>query len=292
MKAATKSAVVEKNGDDLEVSQLSKEEIKTAKKYSRQEAMSLVGLYYSIQKSRMGARNKESAHQRNVDVLADPVLITRLKDELKKVEKQCSRGLKAFASAQPLGVWAMSNHGVGHVICAGLLAHIDMNRAVTAGAIWKFAGIIPPELIKWEKGQKRPYNAALKTLCWKLGESFKKVSGNPEAFYGKIYQERKAFEVAQNESGKLKEQAHKRLALAMKKGYKVSKEQVEIWESGKLQAMGLDLRAMRYTVKIFLSHYHTVGRTMMGLPLVKPWVLAHMPETHVHYIPPPNWPML
>ena len=32
----------------------------------------------------------------------------------------------------------------------------------------------------------------LKELCWKIGESFVKVKGNPADIYGKIYEERKA----------------------------------------------------------------------------------------------------
>ena len=33
---------------------------------------------------------------------------------------------------------------------------------------------------KWRRAKKRPWNASLKRLCWLMGESFVKVSGNPQ----------------------------------------------------------------------------------------------------------------
>lgn len=56
-----------------------------------------------------------------------------------------------------------SIHGIGPVISAGLLAHIDIHRAVTVGHIWRFAGLDPS--VKWLKKTKRPWNAGLKVLC-------------------------------------------------------------------------------------------------------------------------------
>ena len=101
-------------------------------------------------------------------------------------------------------------HGTGPrlwalAIAAGFLAHIDIERAPTVGHIWRFAGLDPTQ--KWEKKTKRPWNADLKTLCWKLGESFVKVKGNENDIYGKVYEARKAQEVLRNEAGELADQA-------------------------------------------------------------------------------------
>jgi hypothetical protein len=277
-------------GDDSDpagtVRRLTRAEVVSAAGLDREQAMALVGLYYSTQKLRVGARNKEAAHERRVDALADPALITALKDQLHLLEKQAARGLYAFALSQPLGRWALSNLGVGPVIAAGLLAHIDVARAPTAGAVWRFAGLDPT--CRWAAGAKRPFNAALKRLCWLLGESFKKVSGRPEAFYGRIYRDRKVVEVERNELGELAEQARARLAECTRLRRRISPEQREVWASGRLQAVGLDRRACRYAVKLFLAHFHSVGREILGLPLVRPWVLEH--GGHTHYLAPPNWP--
>jgi hypothetical protein len=274
------------------VRRLSREEVLDAATFNREQALALVGLYYGIQKLRIGASNKESAHRRQVDALADPALIRTQKEQLHVVEKQTGRALQEFARAQPLGRWALSLLGVGPIITAGLLAHIDISRAPTAGAVWRFAGLDPT--CKWEPGVKRPYNAALKTLCWKLGESFKKIPldtdfSQPAALYARLYRERKEIEIQRNELGEHAEAARERLAEATRKRFRISPEQREIWAAGKRQAVGLDRMAMRYAVKIFLSHFHQVGREILGLPLVKPWAVEH--GGHTHIIAPPCWPM-
>lgn len=48
---------------------------------------------------------------------------------------------------------------------------------------------------------RRPWNAAMKTLCFKIGDSFIKVSNSDKDVYGKLFRERKAKEEAKNENG-------------------------------------------------------------------------------------------
>lgn len=275
----------ELNGEILQ--KLTKEDVQEAASFDREQALALVGMYYSIQKVRIAAGGKISAHERQVDILSDTALIKTLKHDLQILENQTKRGLKAFARASLLGQWCMSNIGVGEVITAGMLAHIDLHRAKTAGAIWRYAGIEPT--VKWERGQKRPYNANLKRLMYILGESFKRTHKREDAFYGKLYAQRKVREIERNNAGLFRDQALMKLGDAVKNKRRISKEQRACWASGKLQDVGLDRRAMRYAVKIFTSHYHSVGREILGLPIVVPWVLAYQPEKHTRYIEIPNW---
>lgn len=67
------------------------------------------------------------------------------------------------------------------------------------GHIWNFAGLNPQK--KWGRGEKRPWNTQLKTICWKAGDSFVKFSCAPECYYGMVYRERKAWEIARNDAG-------------------------------------------------------------------------------------------
>ena len=275
---------------------LSREEVKAAGKFTREEALALIGMYYALQKVRVAQSNRISAHERGDDTMAvsEPAptdelpIVKRLKDETLRIEIQCQRALREFAKASVVGQWAMTQYGVGPVIAAGLLAHINWNTCRWASQIYSFAGI-NPNAKEWEKGQKRPHNAALKKLLWNLGECFKRVSGKPEAFYGQFYAQRKKLEIANNESGKLAERAKSMLDKANKNKWRITKEMRACWESGKLQPCGLDLRAMRYAVKMFLSHFHQIGRAVHFGETVKPWVLVH--GGHGDYIPPPNWPM-
>jgi len=48
------------------------------------------------------------------------------------------------------------------------------------------------------------------------------------------------------------------------------------------------MRAKRYAVKMFLSHYQHVGHVLLhGTPPPAPYIIAH--GEHAHYIPPPNF---
>jgi hypothetical protein len=132
-----------------------------------------------------------------------------------------------FGSTTVLGQWCRSICGIGPVITAGLLAHID-NQAPTAGHIWNFAGLNPN--VTWGKGQKRPWNAKQKVLAWKIGESFLKTSGRDKDVYGHVLMERKALETEKNERGD-----HKDQALAMAAQFPTH-AQIAIYKQGKLPA--------------------------------------------------------
>ena len=164
------------------------------------------------------------------------------------------------------------------------MAHIDINKAPTAGHIWNFAGLNPN--VQWKKGEKRPWNADLRTLCWKIGQSFMKLRSNPNDIYGKVYEDRKAFEVARNDRGDNADQAAQYLA-AKKYGQNQTRDHLE---SGKLPPAQLDARARRYAVKLFLSHLqHVMYEDEYGKPPANPYAIAHL--GHAHYIAPPNWPL-
>jgi hypothetical protein len=167
------------------------------------------------------------------------------------------------------------------VLSAGLLAHIDITKAPTVGHIWRFAGLDPTAV--WMKGEKRPHNAALKLVCWKIGESFVKTCNNDKDVYGHILMERKAWETAKNENGDYEAQA-------LDKAEKCpTHKQVKIYKAGMLPAGHILSRAKRYSTKLFLSHWHAVAyEVQFGEKPPKPYVVEHL--GHAHIISPPNWP--
>jgi len=59
------------------------------------------------------------------------------------MENQIKRSLDKFTDHHPVGKWMKSIHGIGPVIAAGMLAHIDIEKAPTAGHIWRYAGLDP-----------------------------------------------------------------------------------------------------------------------------------------------------
>lgn len=245
------------------------------------DARYVVDLYYQIQDFRKATANQlraggEQDEPRDLVVWSETCFQT--------IEGTIQSALGQFAAANPLGRWAISQYGVGPVISAGLLSHVDIARAPTAGHVWSFAGLSPHQ--KWEKGKKRPWNARLKVLCWKIGDSFVKFSNREACFYGAFYKQRKAIEVARNDAGEYAEIA----AQTLRERKLGDNDTRKAYENGRLPDGRIDLRARRWAVKLFLAHYHHVGYELLhGEPPPRPYTLAH--QGHAHYIPPPGWPM-
>lgn len=256
---------------------LSKDIKEATKLITTAQARYLVDLYYQIQEFRIGS-DAQVRQSKKIDEPGE--VISFFADQCGKLENQIKKALDEYSSSSPLGRWAKAQIGIGPVIAAGLLAHIDIEKAETAGAVWKFAGLDPAQ--KWEKGQKRPWNAKLKVLAWKAGESFVKTCNHERAFYGKIYKERKLKEQERNEQKAFADQAAAKL-----KRFKIGKdtEAYKHYSQGNLPDAHIHARACRYAVKLFLSHYWEIGRKSMELPVPNPFPIAHL--GHAHFIAPP-----
>ncbi len=243
------------------------------------EARFLVDAYYIMQDQRIRTDGQirsmgEEPH----------VVLGWFTTQSRGLENQVRRALDAYSDSDPVGRWMRGIVGIGPVIAAGLLAHIDIHKAPTVGHIWRFAGLDPTST--WEKGQKRPYNAALKVLCWKAGESFIKTQGHPEAVYGPLYAERKAMEIERNERGDFADQA---AAILEKKKIGKTTDAFKAYSAGKLPPAHIHARARRFAVKLFLSHLHEVWfEHEFGREPPIPYIIAH--GDHGHRIPVPNKP--
>lgn len=246
------------------------------------EARFLVDAYYQMQKDRIRAEHQDRTL---VEVGQPHDVVKWLHGQRSTLEGQIARALDTYSDAKLVGRWARSIVGIGPIISAGLLAHIDIEKAPTVGHIWRFAGLDPT--VGWERSEKRPWNAELKRLCWIIGQSFIKVHNHERDVYGKVYATRKAQEVQRNEQRLFAEQAAEALR---RKNYRKDTKAKKHYEAGQLPPARIELRAARYATKLFLAHYHHVlHEVTYNRPPPKPYVLEHL--GHVHYIAPPNWPM-
>jgi hypothetical protein len=261
-----------------QISKLNKDLRVASRTLSFSQARFLVDAYYIAQDNRM----REDAQIRALEAANEPSdVIAWFAQQSRVLEGQLRAALDVFSTSHRAGEWARSNLGVGPVLAAGLLAYIDIHVAETASNIWSYAGLNPNQ--KWEKGQKRPWNASLRVVCWKLGQSFMKVSNREDATYGRYYKERKAYEIARNDSGGNREKA---VQILTEKKWDKSTETYKHLMSGKLPPAQIDARARRYAVKIFLSHLHQVWRTLEGLPVREPYPIAHLGHAHTLQIDP------
>lgn len=237
------------------------------------EARYLVDAYYMIQEKRKAAENQARAL---VEAGEPAELVSWIAKGQRYFEAQVRRALARYTDQRHMGRWARGIVGIGPVLSAGLLAHIDITRAPTAGHIWSFAGLVPGQ--RWERGQRRPWNAALKVLCWKIGESFVKVSGRPDSLYGRLYLERKAYESARNAAGDYADLAAGRAAKVGR-----NTEAFKHYSAGHLPPGHVHARAKRWAVKLFIAHWHEEAyRHRYGAEPPMPYPIQHL--GHVDWI--------
>lgn len=304
---------------------LNRDIMKSTHLLSDKEARYVVDLYYQLQEYRKRAANQNRA----MSEAEEPTeLVHWLFGSFRLMESSIKNYLGHYSKTRAVGRWSNGLTGIGPVISAGLMAHIDMVHAhkkidcnccvdiderdriiklknlkndasicaghpiETVGHIWSFAGILgrDPEtgenFQKWEKGQKRPHNAKLKTLVWKIGQSFVKVSNKESDVYGKIYKARKEFEIGKNDRLEYADQAKQKL-----EKFRIGKttEAYKHYSQGKLPPGHIQQRAERYSAKIFLSHWHAVAYyEHFGKKAPKPFAIAEL--GHAHMVDIPNWP--
>lgn len=269
---------------ELEALNKLKRDIKNAgTTLSKEEARYLVDLYYQMQEYRKASDNQVRQLQKE-DNKEPHETLAFFANNFRTLERNIKSVLQVYAESKPIGQWMLSICGIGPVISAGLMANIDITKVQTAGQIQAFAGLDPTH--EWHKGEKRPYNARLKTLCWKIGQCFIKVQNNEEDVYGKIFAIRKAYEIERNEKGELADQAKAKLE---RFNIKKTTDAYKWYSQGKLPPAHINQRASRYAVKIFLSHLFSVWYEMEHKEKPpKPYAIAIL--NHAHEIPIPNWP--
>lgn len=261
------------------VQKMSKDLLEATKLLQAREVRYIVKCYYAMQDGRKAANSQLKA----APVDEPHEMLSWFYEQAKVLEEQCRAALDRYTRNHVMGKWMRLTYGIGPVLSAGILAHFDITKAPTTGHFWAFAGYDPTKV--WEKGKKRPFNADLRTLCWKVGQSFKKFHKKDACFYGHLYAERKVYEVARNNAGGNKEAAEKELE---KKNYEKKKtDTYKTLISGKLSDGQLDSRASRYATKIFLAHLHDEWyRVHYGKEPPAPYPIAHL--GHAHVIEPPQ----
>lgn len=237
------------------------------------EARYLVDTYYTIQGWRITAASQE----RQMSTSGEPhAVISWMHEQARLLENEIKKALNAWTDYTHMGQWAKGICGIGPVLAAGLEAHIDITKAPTVGHIYSFAGLVPGQ--KWEKGQKRPWNADLKSLCWMIGECFVKVMNRENDIYGNLYKKKKAELIEMNEQSFFVDDANERLSHVGK-----NTEAYKYYKEGKLPPGHIHARAKRYAVKIFLSHWHYEAyKHHYGKEPAAPYAIAIL--GHAHWI--------
>jgi hypothetical protein len=228
------------------LSRLRRDLRKTMDPMSPRQARALVDAFYAVQDFRIQANNQRKQAAAGGEAHK---VIDWLAESLRLLEDNVERALAVYTATEKtgMGLWLRSIVGIGPVLAASLLAHVDVTRQPTVGHLWSFAGLNPDA--KWKRGEKRPWNASLKVTCWKIANSFVTTKGHPGSYYGPLYDRRKAYEIERNLAGYNRALATERLAANS------DDDRAAAWKLGQLPPAHIEARARRWTVKLFLAHF-------------------------------------
>lgn len=205
----------------------------------------------TIQKARIQFSNRLDAMQRGVDDPTHADMIERWLHRFEQLEADLDDDIRAMAQDMPIVDRMIAVKGVGELLAVKVASMIDITRADTVSALWKYAGygVTNGERDRLQKGEKAPYNKRLKTTCYLVATSFLK-SRSP---YRDIYDEaRDYYERERSDWTK----AHRHAA------------------------------AMRKMTKIWLSHLWVVWRELEGLPVTDPYIIANPDNGHNRIMTP------
>jgi len=236
---------------------------------SKNEIRFLVELYYKVQEMRKATGGQIRAAEEAGD---SAHLLWWFHRGQVKVERQIYTIMDVWTDKFEAARWAKSVFGIGPVLSAGLQAHVDLDRTTTYSKMIRFGGWDPTVI--WRKGEKRPWNPALKKLFWLIGDGFMKRWNHPRCKYGHFIKRKWDLEKLRNERGDFADSAVYSLE---DKKYGKTTEAYKHYKEGRLPPARILLRAERKGVKLFLSHwYETAYAVHYGKPAPECYQFVHM----------------
>lgn len=137
-----------------------------------------------------------------------------------------------------------------------------------------------------------PYDQHLKALCHRMGDCFVKFKNHENDYYGKIYDMRKNYELEKNEKKEYMHLVEETLSSKKRKCPGKDTEAYKWYSQGMLPPGRIHLRALKYAVKMFLSHvHHVMYEDYYNKQPPLPFPLAQQGDKHTHFVPIPNYPL-
>jgi len=227
--------------------------------------------YYDVQKLRVAVENRvkltrftlcpnghliplKSGERKTCPICGEPVkiisqepdpLLTEVSEKLVEIEKGLLYAyLERDVSEDALWkAYLRKIKGIGPVLGDYLVRILNPARFDTVSKMWKYSGlhVVDGKAPRRTAGQKVDWSPFARTMAWKIGESFRKVGGFYRMMYEKFFDECRV--------------KHKDWTAAHCLNH-----------------------ARRVTVKLFLAHYHYVGRKILGLPVREPYSCVVKPH--------------
>lgn len=157
--------------------------------------------------------------------------------------------------------------GISAILSANLLKEFGYcENAIHISSLWKYCGmhVVEGQAPVRKKGEKLEFNARLRTLVWKISDSFVKQR---TPFYREIYDKEKRHQVKMlDEFTESLDKKRKKEFDKINKRDEKRKYVSEFNPKAPVSLMNADLRARRKTIKIFLAHYWQVCKELNEPP--------------------------
>ena len=236
----------------------------------------MVDAALAIEKLRVAAEVRQShlALQGKQDPETDE-LHRRLKD----LEDFADETVAHLIQGHPAYPWFNRVLGVGRENIGKVVGPIDIERATTISALWKFAGFsvedgTAPRRVKG--GGKLSYNSQLRSMCWRLGSSLLRAKGKFYDYY--LKEKDKYYQKYQNQGIKIVP------ATSLPK----DKDGKRYKPEGLISEGHVHNQSMRKMIKLFLACLWVIWREAEGLPVTKPYAIDRL--GHNSFIEP--WGMI
>lgn len=220
----------------------------------------LVDLRTVMQKNRIAFGLRMDAIQREADNADERVLqnFEQWHERFLELEKHADEQIRDMAQDYPIVQQMVEVKGISFILAAKAVSLIDISRAPTISALWRYAGYGLDENGEREKptkGEKLKYNKRLKSTIYNISSSFLK-SNSP---YREIYD--------------------------------IAKDKYEV-EKADWTKLHRHLASMRKMSKMFLSHLWLRWRTIEGLPVSEPYIMNNPKHSHFRTPEEFGWPSL
>lgn len=235
----------------------------------------LVDAALAIEKLRVSSevRQRHLARQGKKDPETD-----ELHEHLKDLEDFVDDRVAHLIQIHPAYPWFSRVKGIGQENIGKVVAPIDIKKANTISAVWKFAGFSVEEGVAPKRrrgGGKLEYNSQLRSMCWRLGSSLLRAKGKFYDYY--LKEKDKYYQKYENQGVKIV----RATGLPKKDGKR--------YEPDNMIAEGhIHNMALRKAIKLFLACLWLVWREAEGLPVTKPYAIGVL--THQSFIEP--WEMV
>jgi hypothetical protein len=243
-----------------------------AKVLKEREAQFLCGMYLKFQKERVGIQ------QRTKTLPDEPNrALTFILEEFSAREENMKILMDVYTDKHPIAYEMKKIKGIGPVIAAGYVAHVDMSRVNYFGQVLSYGGYSPS--VVWKKGEKRPFNMSFRAVLIHAGRSFLFASGYPDSYFGAHYRMFKRMIEARNENGEYAEKAASKL-----EKYNIGKttQAYSAYSKGKLPKGHIIALAKFKCVSLFVGIVHDHWSKQLGKPIF-PYPFEYMGHDKIGY---------